>query len=109
MKLYVLILFVSLSFSSLNASACFTAVNGFKAVGELTGELSNKVSETQRSLNSLGDEISLREEKNKIIADLQKKIRQIQVKSYIKSKQILHNLKIKNQELSIESSLKSME
>lgn len=90
-------------------SSCYTAVNGFSAIGTLSGKLADKFSSISDKINDLDDVTNQRLEKMKKIALLQEQIRKMEAQNYIKSKQILHNLKIRNEELGISASLKAGE
>lgn len=107
MKILILIfLFFSVS---LQAGICYTASNGFSAIGTLSEKLADRFSTTSDKINKLSDVAKDRLEKLKKITLLQEQIRKMESMNYIKSKQILHNLKIKSEELNINASLKAGE
>jgi len=104
-----LILVFFLLIGNLFASSCYTAVNGFSAIGTLSSKLADKFSSTSDKIDDLSDVTNERLKKMKRIALLQEQIRKMEAQNYIKSKQILHNLKIRNEELGINASLKAGE
>jgi len=104
----LILVFLFLS-GSLYASSCYTAVNGFSAIGTLSDKLADRFSSTSDKIDDLSDVTNERLIKMKKIALLQEQIRKIEAQNYIKSKQILHNLKIRNEELGINASLKAGE
>jgi stress response protein YsnF len=94
---------------NLFASSCYTAVNGYSAVGTLSTKLADEFSSTSDKISDLSDATNKRLEKMQRIALLQEQIRKMEAQNYIKSKQILHNLKTRNEELGISASLKAGE
>lgn len=101
MKIFFLIV---LSSSLVFSSICYTAVNGFSAIGTLSSKLASKASSSANKISDLGSSANQRLQKLEKIKELQKQIREVKAMNYLKSKSILNNLKVKNALLDVEIS-----
>lgn len=90
------LLILSLSIFNLFGGVCYTAQNGFRAVTDISNKMQEKSNSTKNRVDGLYDTLSIKEEKLKEIAKLEKEIRDIKNISYLKTKSILAHLKTKN-------------
>lgn len=93
----------------LYASTCYTAVNGFIAVGQVAGQYASSMATTIQKLNDLNIELNNRNEKLEKLNHLQISILTLKAKNYVKSKAVIHYLKQKNDYISIDSNVKIIE
>ena len=84
---------------------CYTASAGFRAVGDVSEKLSSRTSSSTNKISKLGDIAKERQSRLEQIRKLQMQIKEIQGLNYIKSQNILHNLKTKNTLLDIKGSM----
>lgn len=93
-----IILFITfLITSNAFASACYSAVNGFQGVINVSQQMATQSKNTNIKLSELNQIIKERDDKMKELAEIEKSIKMINQLKYEKNKAIINYLKAKNE------------